>query len=198
MTNFVRLGDRTTKIGSGQTPSGGYRAYSVSGIPLIRSQNVLMGQFSTDGLAYISAQIDNEMRGSRVMENDVLLNITGASIGRVCVVPKEICPANVNQHVCIIRCDETLHPEYVAAALASPGFQSMIWQDQAGATRQALTKEMIENFQIPWIPILRQCQVAARLKAQLAEIGIARQAAETVLHEINILPRKILAQAFED
>lgn len=194
---FVRLGDCTTKIGSGQTPSGGYRAYSSSGIPLIRSQNVLMGGFTTDGLAYISAPIDEEMRGTRVMRNDVLLNITGASIGRVCVVPDEICPANVNQHVCIIRCGEALHPAYLAAVLASPQFQMLIWQDQAGATRQALTKEMIESFQIPWRPIDEQRRIAARLKAQLAEVETARQAAQAQVGDAELLRLRLLRQTFD-
>ncbi|MCP1574197.1 type I restriction enzyme S subunit [Herbaspirillum rubrisubalbicans] len=194
--SVVRLGDFTTKIGSGQTPSGGYRAYSASGIPLIRSQNVLMGSFTKEGLAYISAQIDNEMRGSRVLKGDVLLNITGASIGRVCVVPDDICPANVNQHVCIIRCREELHPGYLSAVLSSPSFQSMIWQDQAGATRQALTKDMIENFQIPWKPFEEQRQIAARLKAQLAEVETARQAAQVQLREARLLSTKIVDSVF--
>jgi type I restriction enzyme S subunit len=190
--SVVRLGDYTTKIGSGQTPSGGYRAYSTSGIPLIRSQNVLMGSFTTDGLAYISTQIDKEMSGTRVVKDDVLLNITGASIGRVCVVPEDICPANVNQHVCIIRCGDELYPDYVAAVLSSPSFQSMIWQDQAGATRQALTKDMIENFQIPWKPFEEQRQIAARLKAQLAEVETARQAAQVQLRELSRLADAIV------
>ncbi|MBP7202301.1 MAG: restriction endonuclease subunit S [Propionivibrio sp.] len=189
---FVRLGDCTTKIGSGQTPSGGHRAYSTSGIPLIRSQNVLMGCFTTDGLAFISAQIDEQMRGTRVVRNDVLLNITGASIGRVCVVPDEICPANVNQHVCIIRCSDVLLPAYLALVLASPEFQSLIWQDQAGATRQALTKDMVESFQIPWRPIEEQRQIAARLKAKLAEVETARQAAQAQLREVSSLADAIV------
>jgi type I restriction enzyme S subunit len=84
MNNLIRLGDHTTKVGSGQTPSGGYRSYSQTGIPLIRSQNVLMGAFSNEGLVYISQTIDDSMSGSRVLCGDVLLNITGASIGRVC------------------------------------------------------------------------------------------------------------------
>lgn len=194
---FVRLGDFTSKIGSGQTPSGGYRAYSASGIPLIRSQNVLMGSFTTEGLAYISGQIDEEMRGTRVVRNDVLLNITGASIGRVCVVPDEICPANVNQHVCIIRCDEGLHPAYLAAVLASPTFQSLIWQDQAGATRQALTKDRIECFQIPWRPIDEQRQVAERLQAQLTEVETARHAAQVQSRDGALLCTKIVDAAFQ-
>ncbi|MEW6589662.1 MAG: restriction endonuclease subunit S [Pseudomonadota bacterium] len=195
MSQLVRLGDHTTRIGSGQTPSGGESSYLPTGIALIRSQNVLMGSFSKEGLAFISDAIDGSMSGSRVQRSDILLNITGASIGRVCVVPDDICPANVSQHVCIIRCEATLDPNYVAAVLASPSFQKFIWASQAGGTRQALTKQMIEEFKIPWRPIGEQRQIAVRLKAQLAEVETARQAAEDQLREVGNLAAAIISDS---
>ena len=198
MSGLIRLGDHSTKIGSGQTPSGGYRSYVPSGIPLIRSQNVLMGAFSSAGLAHISKDIDDSMSGSRVLPGDVLLNITGASIGRVCVVPYEICPANVNQHVCIIRCDDSLNPDFVAAMLASPKFQVFIWDSQAGGTRQALTKQMIEDFEIPWRRVEEQRQIAARLKAQLAEVEIAREAAQLQVRDTHLLRARMLKAFFAE
>ena len=137
------------------------------------------------------------MSGSRVERGDVLLNITGASIGRVCVVPSEVCPANVNQHVCIIRCSESLDPEYVAAFLASPDFQSFIWQSQAGGTRQALTKEMIEVFEIPFKSLDEQRRIAAHLKAQLAAVEDARQAAQAQAKEAESLAHRIREQSLE-
>ena len=196
MREFVRLADHTTKIGSGQTPLGGEHGYAKSGIPLIRSQNILMGSFTREGLAYISDSVDESMKGSRVVQGDVLLNITGASIGRVCVVPDAICPANVNQHVCIIRCNESLWPEYVAAVLASPGFQAFIWESQAGGTRQALTKQMIEDFEIPWLSIDDQRHVANRLRAHLTEVEKAHQAAVVQLRDAELLGRRALWEAF--
>lgn len=196
MSNLIRLGDHTTKIGSGQTPQGGYRAYTQSGIPLIRSQNVQMGSFSEDGLAFISQAIDESMASSRVLPGDVLLNITGASIGRVCVVPDGRCPANVNQHVCIIRCAETLHPEYVATLLSSPEFQKLIWDRQAGGTRQALTKQMIEDFELPCPPVDKQRQIAARLKTQLAELDAAMTVAQTQAQDIARIRSRVLQEVF--
>lgn len=196
MSELVRLGDHTTKIGSGQTPRGGHRAYSTSGIPLIRSQNVLMGAFSLEGLSYISRVIDDEMEGSRVVEGDVLLNITGASIGRVCVVPAEICPANVNQHVCIIRCKETLMPDYVAAVLASAKYQNFINETQAGGTRQALTKQMVENFEIPLLPLSQQRQLTESIKAQRVELATARAHAQAQAEDIAQLRYRTLAHVF--
>jgi len=197
MSKQVRLGDHTTKIGSGQTPLGGWSSYAQSGIPLIRSQNVMMGSFSEKGLVYISDSVDKLMRGSRVCPGDVLLNITGASIGRVCVVPDRICPANVNQHVCIIRCDESINPEYVAAILASPRFQAFIWGSQAGGTRQALTKQMIEEFLIPWLPIEMQRQIASHLKSQLAELEKIRQASVVQLNEVARLADSLVFDSIE-
>lgn len=196
MSDLVRLGDHTTKIGSGQTPSGGYRSYVPAGIPLIRSQNVQMGEFTHDGLVHITQEVDQSMSGSRVFPGDVLLNITGASIGRVCVVPDDICPANVNQHVCIIRCDESLSASYVATLLASPLFQTLIWDSQAGGTRQALTKQMIENFEVPLRKVDEQRQIAAHLQAQLTEVETARQAAQTQLQEVTALKSRALEALF--
>ena len=97
-----KLGFHANKIGSGVTPKGGSSSYSLEGIPLIRSQNVHWGKLDLSDVAYIDDAQHLKMKGSTVKSNDVLLNITGASIGRVAVFDK-IEEANVNQHVCIIR-----------------------------------------------------------------------------------------------
>lgn len=157
-----------------------------------------MGSFSSQGLAYISEEQDKAMPGSRVFPGDVLLNITGASVGRVCVAPAAHLPANVNQHVCIIRCKDTLRPEYLAYVLASARLQNFIWDSQAGATRQALTKQMIEEFRIPWVDDDRQRQIVRDLSAQLAAAADARQAARTQAAEADALIDAVYRQAFQD
>jgi type I restriction enzyme S subunit len=192
MKTYNTLEQHTSKIGSGLTPRGGNRSYVVKGIPLIRSQNVLMRSFSSEGLVLINEEQHSNMYSTEVKPRDILLNITGASIGRVCVVPDEICPANVNQHVCIIRCNDTLDPEYVAFYLSSPAFQSFIMQSQAGGTRQALTKEMIKGFLVPSVPINDQRHIAARLIAQLTEVEKARKALEAQLAETTNLSDSII------
>ena len=157
-----------------------------------------MGSFSSQGLAYISKEQDMAMPGSRVLPGDVLLNITGASIGRVCMAPEAILPANVNQHVCIIRCKDTLLPEYLAYVLASSSLQRFIWDSQAGATRQALTKQMIEEFEIPWVDIDQQRKIVSRLKLDLAAVEDARQAVQAQLKEVALLTNKLRDQAMMD
>jgi type I restriction enzyme S subunit len=88
-----------TKVGGGVTPKGGSSVYKQNGIPLLRSQNIHDDGLKLDDVAYISDDIDNEMSNSRIQENDVLLNITGASIGRCFYIPKGFGKGNVNQHV---------------------------------------------------------------------------------------------------
>ena len=190
------LGTHATKIGSGQTPTGGHAVYQKEGIPLIRSQNVRMNKFDATGLAYISADIDKQMAATRVQKGDVLLNITGASIGRVCVVPDHVCPANVNQHVSIIRVSNAFLPQFLSFYLSSPAFQRSILEQQAGATRQALTKTMIERFSVPMIPRERQQQIVNMLLEAEFTSSQGYAAFESQLELIDRLPAAILRQAF--
>ena len=193
---WVRLEDHVTKVGSGITPLGGEAVYVQSGIPLIRSQNVHPNRFVLGGLAFITAAQDAEMEGSRVCPGDVLLNITGASIGRVCVVPSKMCPANVNQHVSIIRCTPDLYPPFLSYYISTPDFQKFIMDTQAGATRQALTKTLIEDFQIPLPPLPEQQRIAAILNEQMAAVERTRAAAEERVEAAEALPSAFLRAVF--
>ena len=154
MWKKYKLKDLTTKIGSGATPTGGGNAYKLEGISLIRSQNILDFKFSYDGLAFIDDEQADGLKNVIVNENDVLLNITGDSVARVCKVPKEILPARVNQHVAIIRADANkTTPNYLLYYLQA-NKEFLLSISEIGGTRNALTKAMIENldFKIPPLP----------------------------------------------
>lgn len=135
-----RFKELATKIGSGATPRGGRQAYVDSGTPLIRSMNVHFYGFEPEGLAFLSDKQAGELANVAVETNDVLLNITGASIGRVTTAPSGMAGARVNQHVMIIRPKEGVSPHFLAKFLASPTVQTQINDIQVGATRQALTR----------------------------------------------------------
>ena len=92
-----------SKIGSGATPKGGKTAYQESGVSLVRSTNVFDYAFSYDDLAHISDEQADQLSNVIVEENDVLFNITGVSVTRCCIVPADVLPARVNQHVMILR-----------------------------------------------------------------------------------------------
>ncbi|WP_299249803.1 restriction endonuclease subunit S [uncultured Cytophaga sp.] len=147
MSKVETLKDITLKIGSGATPPGGQNSYYEEGVSFIRSQNVLDFRFSTNGLAFINEQQAKELNVVTIEENDILLNITGDSIARVCLVPKEILPARVNQHVAIIRCDETVYYKYVYYYLLNlkPYLLKICG---VGGTRNALTKVALEKLEI--------------------------------------------------
>lgn len=153
------LGEITTKIGSGATPKGGKGAYQEEGITLIRSMNVHNGLFEYKELAHISDEQATKLDNVVIEENDVLLNITGASVARSCVVPSKILPARVNQHVCIIRCKKCINPEFLNKLLIDDNYQDLLWSIAgAGATREAITKQQVENLQIIMPPIELQIE----------------------------------------
>lgn len=170
-----RLGDITTKIGSGSTPRGGEAVYRAEGVPFIRSMNVHFAGFKRDGLVYLDVSQAEKLANVTVQAHDVLLNITGASIGRVTTAPTELTGGRVNQHVCIIRPTPDLDPRFLAYYLSSPREQERVLNVQVGATRQALTKAMVENWRVPVPPRGLQQEIVADLDEQLSrlDVGIA-------------------------
>ena len=155
----VRLGDVANKVGSGLTPRGGSSTYLDSGIPFIRSQNVQMNRLGTSDIAFISRETHEDMERSKVLPGDVLLNITGASIGRVATVPEYVREANVNQHVCRIRLSEEFVPKFVSYYLSSLSGQHQIMSFQAGATRQGLNYKQVRSILLPFPPHLEQREI---------------------------------------
>ncbi len=164
---MTQLSTCTTKIGSGVTPRGGDSVYIPEGVALIRSQNVYNGEFYLGGLAHITDKQAEQMNGVSVLPDDVLLNITGDSVARCTVAPVDVLPARVNQHVCIIRPDrEKLLSKFLMYFLISPAMQSyMLSIAGSGGTRNALTKGMIEKFDVPTPSITEQQRIADILSA---------------------------------
>jgi type I restriction enzyme S subunit len=156
------------KIGSGATPTGGKDSYFTEGIPLIRSMNVHFAGFEPKGLVFLSDDQASQLANATVQSADVLLNITGASIGRVTTVPPELAGARVNQHVAIVRPTKELNEQFLSKFLASPAIQRMIDDVQVGATREALTKRMIEQFQVPRPPLAEQKRIVAKVDELMA------------------------------
>ena len=164
-----RLGDVCSKIGSGATPRGGKDVYLEEGTyTLIRSQNVYNQGFHHDGLVFLSEHHAKELKNVEVFEEDILLNITGDSVARVCQVAPEVLPARVNQHVAIIRPDAgSLDPGYLRYYLVSPEMQDLLLSWAAsGGTRNALTKAMIESLEIS-VPSLADQQAIAHVLGTL-------------------------------
>lgn len=180
----IRLGDVCTKIGSGATPRGGSDVYVQDGpYALIRSQNVYNDGFHHDGLAFIDEKHAAELENVEVLEGDVLLNITGDSVARACQVDPSVLPARVNQHVAIIRPDPSqLAPRFLRYVLVSPEMQAKLlsWAG-SGGTRNALTKGMIESFDVLAPADVAEQRAIAHILGSLDDkIELSRRMSETL------------------
>lgn len=171
----MKLRDVCTKIGSGATPKGGKEAYKPSGIPLIRSQNVLDWSFTSNGLAFIDESQAAALANVEVEPRDILLNITGDSVARACMVPDWCTPARVNQHVSIVRSGTDLDPTFLLCFLQSSK-PLLLKLASSGATRNALTKGMIEDLEIELPDIETQRAIASLIGQIQQKILLNRQA----------------------
>jgi len=159
------IGELTTKVGSGVTPRGGEAVYKTEGHPFVRSQNVGLGNLLLDDIAFIDEETHLRQKSTELQFNDVLLNITGASIGRSALVDKQIVGGNVNQHVCIIRTKENLVPSFICSFLLSNYGQRQIDSFQAGGNRQGLNFEQIKSIKITIPSKDEQIKIAKLLRA---------------------------------
>jgi type I restriction enzyme S subunit len=163
-----RIKTLTARIASGKTPLGGSEVYVDEGITFLRSQNVYDEGLRLDDVAFISEAVDEAMAVSRVIVGDILLNITGASIGRSCVVPDGFSPANVNQHVCVIRA--TSPSPFLGWALKSAPIKSQIDHAQNGAAREGLNFDQIGRMVTTLPSEQEQTQIASFLDRETAKI----------------------------
>lgn len=169
---MFKLKDICEKIGSGSTPRGGRESYCEEGISLIRSQNILDYEFSDSGLAHINDVQAMKLKNVIVEDEDVLLNITGDSVARVCMVDSEYLPARVNQHVCIIRANKSkVIPSYLLYYLVM-NKKRLLQLAAGGATRNALTKDMINNLELELPSINEQMQMTDVLDLIQSKIKI--------------------------
>ncbi|MDD4000552.1 MAG: restriction endonuclease subunit S, partial [Bacilli bacterium] len=173
--------DITKKIGSGSTPTGGKKSYNLTGISLIRSLNIHDNLFKYDNLAFINDLQAKKLNNVTVLENDVLFNITGASVCRCTIVPNDVVPARVNQHVAIIRVKETkLTPHFLSYLLTNSSEKTLLLKlaKQNGATREAITKDQLEKISLIVPPISLQNQFTKIIENIEQQKDISRKSME--------------------
>ena len=181
-----------SKIGSGATPKGGKTAYQESGVSLVRSTNVFDYAFSYDDLAHISDEQADQLSNVIVEENDVLFNITGVSVTRCCIVPADVLPARVNQHVMILR-PKTAMPMsyYIMTTLCSAENKGKLMGiAQSGSTREAINKQEMESFSIP-VPPTKEVQ-DFEIKARELYESVIRNTEEIM--RLNVMQQLLLSQ----
>ncbi len=180
-----KLIDLSIKIGSGSTPRGGESAYLPTRVEyaFVRSQNVFDFHFSPNEMKFISGKDAEKLKGVHLEKEDILLNITGDGVtfARTCIVPEEILPAAVNQHVSIIRLDQKkCLPGYLLAYFCLPQIKDYIANFNAGGSRRAITKGHIESFEIPLAPVHVQEYVQKVTYDFIDKIQLNRQTNQTL------------------
>ena len=183
-----------SKIGSGATPKGGRESYCDEGISLIRSMNVYNNRFEYKDLAHITDEQAEQLDNVTIEKSDVLLNITGASVARCCVVPDDLIPARVNQHVSIIRCKEKILPEFVCSMFTEDNYQRLLWNiaTAGGATREAITKQQIEDLILIVPPIDLQREFMDFVK----QVDKSKVAVQKALEETQTLFDSLMQEYF--
>lgn len=188
---LTKLEDITSKIGSGSTPRGGKGSYQSSGISLIRSQNIYDHGFVEKGLAFINDVQAKKLDNVTIEKNDVLFNITGASIARCCIVEDKYLPARVNQHVSIIRTNDKALPKYVQMSLVSSSIKARLLEiGDGGTSRESITKLQLEEFKIPLPSIKEQEKIVTEIRKIESKINtLEKQIAEIPKLKEAILKR---------
>ena len=181
-----------SKIGSGATPKGGKTAYQESGVSLIRSTNVFDYAFSYDDLAHISDEQADQLSNVVVEENDVLFNITGVSVTRCCIVPADVLPARVNQHVIILRPNTAMPMSYyiMTTLCSAENKAKLLGIAQSGSTREAINKQEMESFSIP-VPPTKEVQ-DFEIKARGLYESVIRNTEEIM--RLNVMQQLLLSQ----
>jgi len=187
-----RVKDVTEKITSGVTPEGGAASYLDAGIPLLRSQNVHFDGLRLDDVAYISAETHADMSGSQLRSKDVLLNITGASIGRCSFVPIGFGEGNVNQHVCVIRPNHKIDYKYLAAFLSSPAGQDQIFSTFTGASRQGLSHKELGLIRVPLPKIQVQRQIVDAIEQRNLRQTTLRRCIEEQIAKLTAYRKSLI------
>jgi type I restriction enzyme S subunit len=167
---ILRVKDTVIKIGNGVTPKGGSEVYTDVGIPFIRSQNVYDDGLHIEDISFISDEIHCDMKVSQLKEDDILINITGASIGRTCVVPIELGIANINQHVAFLRTKYWFNTTYISLFLKSPFIKKYIQFEQNGASKEAFNLTQIANIPIVLPNVEEQTVISAYLDTKIVQI----------------------------
>ena len=189
-----KLKDITIKLGSGSTPRGGKEAYLEEGISLIRSLNIHNNRFTHKNLAFISDSQAEKLKNVVIEKDDLLLNITGASVCRATLVDNSILPARVNQHVCIVRAKSTEATQcYLARLITSNRFNESLMRiaTAGGATREALTKQQVENLEIILPPLELQVRFENIVQSVTAQVQKAKSQEKLPL--FNSLSQKAFA-----
>jgi len=186
----------TFKITSGSTPLGGSATYIDKGIPFLRSQNIHFDGLSLEKVSFISDDVHNSMKRSQLRQKDILINITGASIGRVTFIPKDFKEGNVNQHVCIVRINhKKAYYKYISLFLSTNYGQNQVFVNQVGTSREGLTFDDLGNFRIIFPSKNEQKQISKYLDSKLIHFDNTIEKTKQSITKLKLAKQSLISEA---
>lgn len=186
----------TSYVGSGKTPKGGAEVYVDDGIMMIRSQNVYDDGLRLDNVIYITEEAHDQQANTEVLPEDVLLNITGASLGRVTIAPKNIAKANVNQHVCILRSiNNKIEPEFLKLLFQSLYFKTLVKADENGSSREGLNFQQIKAMKLALPSLMEQRKIVHFVYAELSTLDRMSKATKDIINKLQEYRAALITQA---
>ena len=189
----IRIKDIVRKIGSGVTPKGGSEVYVDRGITFLRSQNIYDDGLRIEDVSFITNEINHQMKGSQVRPNDILINITGASIGRSCVIPETLKVANINQHILFFRFKKD-RVAFITKYLKSNYIKEYIYSVQTGISKEALNMRQAQNFPLLVPPEKEQAIIVNFLLNKTTAIDKKILLLETKINYYKDLCKSLLSE----
>ncbi len=145
----VKLGELARFVTSGSR--GWKKYYADEGALFIRSQNVRSGFLDFTDLRHVQPPAGVEGSRTAVNSSDLLITITGNSVGNVAVVPSDwTTDAYVSQHVGLVRIGRAKLAAFAAWYFApgAPG-NAQILAAQYGQSKPGLNLTNLRNFTFP-------------------------------------------------
>ncbi len=193
----VRLEDWSCDIASGQAVSSVDGNYEKEGIRFIQGNNLTNDGFVFEPMVYIGAETHAAMPRSVVQPQDVLINIVGPPIGKICWYPEGEPEANINQAVVRVRCPDDLDYRFLTYLLRSDKYYNYFLNVKVGVRQWNISRTNCADIEIPRVPLSEQRALVSRLERQMEEIDRMRRAAEGQLEAARGMRRAILRQEIE-
>tara|TARA_B100001057_G_scaffold499428_1_gene610053 strand:- start:4263 stop:5561 length:1299 start_codon:yes stop_codon:yes gene_type:complete len=184
--NVTKLKYLTSKINGGLTPKGGGNIYRDEGIKFIREQNIYDGILLLDGIVHIPHEVHEKMKNSKVKKGDVLLNMTGGSVGRCCSIEDDG-EYNINQHISIIRPLENLNSKFLEYYLRSTWGKNQTYYYMESSGKEGLSSKKIKNYLIPVIDINEQLTIVENINTKLKKTELLIEKEEKKINLIESL-----------
>ena len=188
--------DLTTLVTSGSR--GWAQYYSDRGALFIRIGNLTRTgiEINFDDIQNVSLPDRAEGLRSRLQPNDVLISIT-ADLGSIGLVPETIQEAYINQHIAVVRFQNSNQGKFMAWYLRSDWGQKDLLKNKRGAGKMGLGLDDIRDTPVPVVSDDEAAEVLAEIESRLSVCDQIEQTVDAALQQAEALRQSILKKAFE-